>query len=145
MKYNWATAATVICLLGTPVAQAGILEDLLARPAIQALLGRQPDMQNMVRNCTDPTYRARNLNACVQSDQASRLALVPAELRAVLAVPASAASLREVCLAVQSTPVQNSRLCAELSKADSGFQVLAEQQRNAPQIRAMRENAEQPN
>lgn len=118
-------------VLITPVAQAGILEDLLAIPAIQSLLGRQPDLQATVKRCADARFRQANMTACQQAEQAERLARMPPELRAVLAVPASASSIRELCLVAQGGPKQNSHLCAELSKADSSFQSLAEQQRRA--------------
>jgi hypothetical protein len=124
-------ALVVAAALTAPVAQAGILEDLLAIPAIQSLLGRQPDLQATVKRCTDAKYRQANTTACQQAEQAERLAKMPPELRAVLAVPASAGSIRELCLAAQGGPKQNSHLCAELSKADSSFQTLAEQQRKA--------------
>ncbi len=109
-----------------PVAQAGILEDLLARPAIQALLGRQSDIQGMLQKCVDSAYRKRNEASCQQVEDANRLAKVPPELRAVLAVPASAASIRELCLAAQVTPARNSYLCAELTKGDLGFAALVQ-------------------
>lgn len=121
----------IASVLITPVAQAGILEDLLAIPAIQSLLGRQPDLQATVKRCADARFRQANATACQQAEQAERLARMPPELRAVLAVPASAGSIRELCLAAQGGPKQNSHLCAELSKADSSFQSLAEQQRKA--------------
>ena len=49
--------------------------------------------------------------------------------RTVLATPASAVSIGELCLAVQSGPAQNSYLCAELAKADIGFKALMDQRR----------------
>ncbi len=114
----------------TPQANAGALEDLLAIPAIQSLLGRTPDLQATVQRCTDARYRQRNATACQQADQAARLAKVPPELRAVLAVPASSASLRELCLMAQGTVVRGTYLCAELGKADTSFKTLMDQQRD---------------
>ena len=113
-----------------PLANAGVLEDLLAIPAIQSLLGRTPDLQATVQRCTDARYRQRNATACQQADQAARLAKVPPELRAVLAVPASSASLRELCLMAQGTVVRGTYLCAELGKADTSFKTLMDQQRD---------------
>ena len=112
-----------------PAAQAGILEDLLASPAIQSLLNRVPELQATVQRCADVRYRQRNTAVCVQAENAARLAKVPPEVRAVLSVPASAASLRDLCLAVQQTNMQETYLCAELGKADTGFKSLIEQRR----------------
>ena len=114
-----------------PAAQAGILEDLLASPAIQSLLNRVPELQATVQRCADARYRQRNTAVCVQAENAARLAKVPPEVRAVLSVPASAASLRDLCLAVQQTNMQETYLCAELGKADTGFKSLIEQRRAA--------------
>ena len=116
-------------ILSIPVAQAGILEDLLASPAIQSLLNRVPELQSTVQRCADARYRQRNTAVCVQAENAARLAKVPPEVRAVLSVPASAASLRDLCLAVQQTNMQETYLCAELGKADTGFKSLIEQRR----------------
>ena len=118
--------ALVLCI---PVAQAGILEDLLASPAIQSLLNRVPELQATMQRCADAKYKQRNTAACVQAENAARLAKVPPEVRAVLSVPASAASLRDLCLAVQQTNMQETYLCAELGKADTGFKSLIEQRR----------------
>lgn len=129
---NRKTLAATLCLaLMLPSAHAGLLEDLLALPAIQALLGRQPDIQTVLKRCADARYRQANAASCQQAEQADRLARVPAELRAVLAVPAAAASLRELCLSAQAGPLRSSYLCAELGKADQSFLLLAEQQRKA--------------
>ena len=116
-------------VLSIPVAQAGILEDLLASPAIQSLLVRVPELQATMQRCADAKYRQRNTAVCVQAENAARLAKVPPEVRAVLSVPASAASLRDLCLAVQQTKMQETYLCAELGKADTGFKSLIEQRR----------------
>ena len=115
----------------TPWAHAGIIEDLLASPTIQSLLGRQPELQAAIQKCADARFRQRNASLCQQAEEAARLARVPPELRAVLASPSSAASIRELCLAVQTGPVQNSYLCAELVKADASFKALVEQRRQA--------------
>ena len=115
-----------------PAAQAGIIEELLAVPAIQSLLGRQPELQAAVQRCGNANFRQRNTNLCEQAEAASRLAKVPPELRTLLANPAASASIRELCLAVQSTAAQNSYLCSELVKADSGFRAMVEQRRQMP-------------
>jgi hypothetical protein len=110
-------------------AQAGILEDLLAVPAIQSLLGRLPELPIISRNCADPTFKQRNATFCQQVDDAARLAQMPTELRLLMAQPRAAASLRELCLAAVGRPMQNTYLCNELYKAESGFNSMAEQRR----------------
>ncbi len=117
--------------LAWPMANAGLIEDLLAIPAIQSLLGRQPELQAVVQRCADVRYKQRNPAICQQAEEANRLAKMPPELRAVLANPTTAKSLRELCLAVQAGALNNSYLCAELYKAESGFKAQADQQRQA--------------
>ncbi len=132
MKNHLKLAAIVVFAAAASAAQAGIVEDLLAVPAIQSLLGRIPELQAAVQRCANTGFRQRNTAICEQAESAARLARVPPELRTLLSTPAAAASIRELCLAVQSTAVQNSYLCAELAKADSGFKVLMDQRRQIP-------------
>ena len=113
-------------------ARAGIVEDLLAVPAIQSLLGRVPELQAVVRKCADAKYKQPNAKVCQQAEDASRLAKVPVELRSVLSNPVTAASIRELCLAVRGNPAQNTFICAELYKADSSFKLLMDQQPAIP-------------
>ncbi len=110
-------------------AQAGILEDLLALPAIQSLLGRLPELPVITRNCADPAFKQRNLTLCQQAEQAAQLAKMPPELRAVMATPPAAASLRELCLAAIGTPAYDGYLCSELYKFDETFQKQSQLQR----------------
>ena len=126
-----ATALSLLFLLGGPVAQAGVIEDLLAKPAIQSLLGRQADLQSVLRSCGEARYRQRNTKACQEAEEAARVARIPPELRAVLATPNASASMRQICLAVQGTPAQASYLCVEMGKADPAFNTQLEQQRAA--------------
>ncbi len=114
-------------------AQAGILEDLLSVPAIQSLLGRLPELPVITRNCAEPAFKQRNATFCQHAEDASRLANMPAELRLLMANPRAAASLRELCLAVVGRPSQDSYLCAELAKAETGFNSLIEQRRRLKQ------------
>ncbi len=131
MRIFLAITSSLVFASAMSLAQAGVIEDLLALPAIQSLLSRQPELQAAVQKCSDAKYRQRNVKICQQAEEASRLTKVPAELRAVLSNPPAAASIREVCLAVQGGPAQNSYLCAELSKAETGFKTLVEQRREA--------------
>ncbi len=137
---------TTLLLLGgsMSLAQAGIIEDLLATPAVQSLLGRLPELQAVVQRCNDVRYKQRNPKICLQAEEVSRLARMPPELRVVLSNPTTAASLRELCLAVQASAARNSYLCAELSKADIGLMTLAEQQRQGAEAAQRQFNQEGP-
>lgn len=139
MKLRFLTLLAALLMNCMPNAHAGVIEELLARPAIQALLGRNPDLQARVQRCVDPAYRKSNATSCQVAEDAHRLAKIPPELRAVLAVPASATSIRELCLAAQGTPARSSYLCAELAKGDLGFAALAQQDREAKERAAMQD------
>jgi len=138
MKKQLFLAITLVLIGASQAAYAGVIEDLLARPAIQALLGR-PDLATVVQRCTDATYRQKNLGACQQADEANRLARIPPELRTLLASPVAAASIRELCLAAQVTPARNTYLCKELTAGDLGFAAMA---KNAEIARQQAEAAE---
>lgn len=109
------------------IAQAGIIEDLLAVPAIQSLLGRLPELSNLVRNCEDAAYKQRNLAFCQQAEQAALLAKMPIELRVVMARKETATSLRELCVTAIGKLPKESFLCAELYKYDADFQLQSRQ------------------
>lgn len=140
MTARLVLAAALALAAALPAAHAGVIEDLLARPAIQALLGRQ-DLPTVVQRCTDANYRQRNLVACRQADEATRLARIPPELRTVLANPVTAASIRELCLAAQVTPARDTYLCKELTTADLGFAALAKSADTARQQAEAQEKA----
>ncbi len=138
LRLSWILAV----LSATPFAQAGIIEDLLAIPAIQSLLGKLPELQSVVLRCNDVRYKQREAKLCQQADEASRLARMPAELRFVMSNPTSAASMRELCLAVQPTAARNSYLCVELVKADVAFSVQVQQQQQGLEQLRMQQNRE---
>jgi hypothetical protein len=117
-----------------------VIEDLLARPAIQALLGRQ-DLATVVQRCADAANRQKNLAACQLADEANRLARIPLELRLLLARPAAAASIRELCLAAQVTPARDTYLCKELTTADLEFAALSKSAETARQQAEAQEKA----
>ncbi len=142
MLIRLAATLSLALTLATPVAQAGIIEDLLAKPAIQAWLGRLPDVQNILKSCAEARYQQRNAKLCQEAAETARVASIPADLRAVLATPNGSASIRQLCLAAQGTAVQASYLCAELAKADATFNTLVEQQR-AQQAQAAAQAAAQ--
>ena len=140
LRLSWILAV----LSAAPVAQAGVIEDLLAIPAIQSLLGRLPELQSVVMRCNDARYKQREAKLGQQAEEASRLARMPAELRFVMSNPTAAASMRELCLAVQSTPVRNSYLCVELARADVAFGVQVQQQQQAEEQLRQQQNRESP-
>jgi hypothetical protein len=105
-----------------PAVHAGVLEDLMALPAIQALLGRIPELAPLVARCENPSFRQANVATCEQAEQAAKIARAPSELRAVMASKPAAASLRALCLASTGTPAGSSYLCVELGKVDSSLE-----------------------
>ncbi len=117
----------VINFAAATSATAVTLEELLANPAIQAWLNRQGDMAATVAMCRGRDYRARNAQRCQQAEDAQNLLTMAPELRLLLSRPATASSIRELCLGVQGMPMQNSYLCAELYRADAAFKRQAEQ------------------
>ena len=142
MKNRLKIAFVLVAACMFSIANAGIVEDLLALPAIQSFLGRQPELQSALQRCGDGQYKQRNVQICQRAEEASRLARMPAELRAVMSYPNSAASLRELCLAVQSVPAKNSYLCLELVKADASFKGLVELQQAAQEQQRLYQNRE---
>jgi hypothetical protein len=107
-----------------PVAQAGLLDDLLKNPNIQGLIGR-PDLNTLISACRDAAYRQANALQCHNVENAAVLSKLPNEMRVLMNNPQSASSLREICAAVQNTPPSNSYLCAELRKAETAVGILA--------------------
>lgn len=137
IRVRWLLAA--LMLVAQPAAQAGLIEDLLAIPAIQSLLGRLPELDPLVKRCEDAAYRQRNAALCQQAIQAAQLARMPPELRAVMSTPPAAASLRALCLAAIGTPAYNGYLCTELSRFDETFKAQSMQkQQDDFQNRQMR-------
>lgn len=118
MRIPLTLAFASMLVIAHPVAQAGLIEDLLAVPAIQSLLGRLPELNPLVKQCEDISYKQRNPALCQQAEQAAKLAKMPPELRAVMATPQAAASLRQLCIAAIGKPAYNSYLCTELVKVD---------------------------
>jgi hypothetical protein len=128
MKTCLKIIASILMAFTLTAAHAGIVEELLKIPAIQAFLNRQPELQSIIQQCGNPTYKQQNAKFCQQAEEASRLAKMPFELRAVLSDPRSAASIRELCLAVLDRPAKGSYMCVELAKVDSSFNLLVQQE-----------------
>ena len=142
MKNRLKIAVVLVTTGMFSIANAGIVEDLLALPAIQSFLGRQTELQSALQKCGDGQFKQRNAQICQRAEEASRLARMPAELRAVKSYPNSATSLRELRLAVQSVSAKNSYLCVELVKADSSFKGQVELQQAAQEQQRMHQNRE---
>jgi hypothetical protein len=113
------TAALVLAV--SPVFSAGILEQILANPRIQALIGKPNEVSTFLGFCNNPSYQIANAQVCAEVTQTQMVLRLPFEMRTVMSNPTSAQSLRDLCLAAQATPQANSYLCAELIKADSNF------------------------
>ena len=117
-----AASVTLLCLV--PAAQAGLLDDLLKNPTLQGLINR-PDLGTLVAACRDATYRQANVLNCTNVETAAVLTKLPVEMRVLMNHPQSAASLRDICSAVQRMPQTNSYLCVELRKAEAAVGILA--------------------
>ena len=100
---------------------AGLIEQILANPRIQSLIGKPLDVTNLLNLCGNDAYKKANVQSCAEAANAQMVLRLPFEMRTVMANPTSAQSLRDICLAAQATPQANSYLCAELVKADSTF------------------------
>lgn len=137
LRAGWMLA--IVMLAAQPAAQAGVIEDLLAIPAIQSLLGRLPELDPLVKRCENIAYRQRNLTLCQQATQAYQLARMPPELRAVMSTPLAAASLRELCLSAIGRPAYNGYLCTELSRFDESFKAESSEKQQE-RIRTQKEN-----
>ena len=122
----------VVIAMACGASQANIIEELLARPAIQALLAKQGDVRSILLRCSEPKYQQRNAVACKQAEDAKALAAMPIELRMLMSKPEMAGSMRELCLSAQMGALRNSYLCAELYKAEAGFRQIADQYRTVP-------------
>ncbi len=121
IRFRLSMILATVMLTAQPAAQAGIVEDLLAIPAIQSMLGRLPELEPLVKRCENLAYQQRNPALCQQAIQAYQLAKMPPELRAVMSTPPAAASLRALCLAAIGTPAYNGYLCTELYRFDATF------------------------
>ena len=121
-RFAVASGVTLLCLM--PTAQAGLLDDLLKNPTLQGLVNR-PDLGTLVAACRDATYRQANVLNCTNVETAAVLTKLPVEMRVLMNHPQSAASLRDICSAVQRMPQTNSYLCVELRKAEAAVGILA--------------------
>jgi hypothetical protein len=100
---------------------AGLIEQILANPRVQALMGAPANVTNLLGVCKNDTYRASNPQSCADAANTDSVLKLPFEMRTVMSSPQSAKSLRDLCLAAQTTPQRESYLCVELLKADSKF------------------------
>jgi hypothetical protein len=125
MKTNFSTSRTVgglLLLLAVSSAHsAGVLEQILANPRVQAMLGKPTEVVSALNLCKNDSYRASNQQACADAVHTDNVLKLPIEMRTVMSYPQSAQSLRDLCLAAQTTAQRGSYLCVELLKADSTF------------------------
>jgi hypothetical protein len=112
-------------------AHADLIERILANPKIQALIGKPAELTNALKLCDDVRYRNANAVACAEAQQAAMANRLPFEMRTVMSNAKSAQSLRDLCVAAQTTAQRDSYLCAELSKADVAFGATLQNARNA--------------
>lgn len=116
-------------------ANAGILEQILANPRINALLGKPADVLSALSTCKTESYRIANAQLCADAQNAETMLKIPMEMRTVMANPKSAQSLRDLCTVAQGGSNRDTYLCVELLKADSTFALTlaAERARSAAQ------------
>ena len=120
-------------------AHAGLLDDLLRNPTIQALMNRG-DLTTLVSSCQNANYRRNNQTQCVNAENALVISKLPSEMRAVMGNQQSANSLRELCSQAQSTAVANSYLCAELRRAETAIGINSTILQPRPQDTSGRDN-----
>ena len=128
-RFNRLIAAAAFVLALPSVHAAGVLEQILNNPQVQALIGVPANVTSALNLCSNPAYKAANAQTCANADNASMVLKLPFEMRTVMSSPSSAKSLRDLCLGVQASPLRDSYLCAELIKADSTFAASAANER----------------
>jgi hypothetical protein len=113
----------VLCcaLLCGSHASANVIERILANPKIQALIGKPAEVTDLLGLCKNVSYQRNNSVVCAEAAQADTILKLPFEMRTVMSNANSAKSLRDLCLAAQSTAQRDSYLCSELVKADKSF------------------------
>jgi hypothetical protein len=130
-----STSLFASCLLAVHSAHAqSILERILSNPKIQALIGKPADITSMLNLCKNANYQRANQQVCQEAAQAEMALKLPFEMRTVMSNQTSAQSLRDLCLAAQTTTQRDSYLCAELAKADSSFSLAMQGARAAPVV-----------
>ena len=108
-----------------------ILERILNNPNVQALLGKPAEVANLLGLCKNANYQRANPQICQDAGQAEMVLKLPFEMRTVMGNQRSAQSLRDLCLAAQSTQQRDSYLCSELAKADISFGSAMQNARSA--------------
>ncbi len=122
--------AVVLSLALPSVHAAGVLEQILANPQIQALIGVPANVTNALNLCNNPAYKAGNAQTCANASNADMVLKLPFEMRTVMSNANSAQSLRDLCVAAQNTAQRDSYLCSQLAKADSTFAANLAAERN---------------
>jgi hypothetical protein len=125
-----ATLALSLLLAFSSAHSAGLIEQILANPRVQALMGAPANITNLLGVCKNDAYRTNNPQACADAANADTVLRLPFEMRTVMSNPVSAQSLRDLCLAAQNTAQRDSYLCAELAKTDGTFGASLANERN---------------
>lgn len=125
-----AALALSLLLAFSSAHSAGLIEQILANPRVQALIGAPANITNLLGVCKNDAYRANNPQSCADAANADTVLRLPFEMRTVMSNPTSAQSLRDLCLAAQNTAQRDSYLCAELAKTDSTFGASLANERN---------------
>jgi hypothetical protein len=121
-RFIFSASLTLSILFSAAPAQAqNLLERILANPKIQVLLGKPNEIINTLGLCKNPTYQRANAQSCLDAANADMVLKLPFEMRTVMSSSKSAQSMRDLCIAAQSTAQRDSYLCAELAKADTNF------------------------
>jgi hypothetical protein len=128
--FSRATLALSLLLAFSSAHSAGLIEQILANPRVQALMGTPANVTNLLGVCKNDAYRNNNPQACADAVNADTVLRLPFEMRTVMSNPTSAQSLRDLCLAAQSTAQRDSYLCTQLASADKNFATSLSNQRN---------------
>ncbi len=130
IRFSHVSAAFVLTLALPSVHAAGVLEQILANPQIQALIGVPANVTSALNLCSNTTYKATNAQACANATNADMVLKLPFEMRTVMGNANSAQSLRDLCIAAQNTAQRDSYLCSQLAKADTSFAASLAAERN---------------
>jgi hypothetical protein len=112
---------------------AGLIEQILANPRVQALMGAPANVTNLMGLCKNDAYNRANAQVCADAVNADMVLKLPFEMRTVMSNAKSAQSLRDLCISAQGSAHRDSYLCIELARADGGFAAtLAAERANKP-------------
>jgi hypothetical protein len=120
---------------------AGLLEQILANPRVQALMGAPANVTNLLGVCKNEAYKKTNAQACADATNADMVLKLPFEMRTVMSNGRSAQSLRDLCIGAQGSAQRDTYLCTELAKADGDFAALLATERANKSIGAIQDQS----